>query len=305
MVSCLRSQGRRRIPWIAGDYKQGTEYHGSPPFQLRVSRTYILKEPLGNVICGHHVLRAALADQWGKIGTHRFGYENSEDMVSWNVFRSLQEARLLAPTIYGVTGVGEAEEPELFFWTAQVEQNDWQPWARLFELRSQLEGDLSSSRGCQPTEPDVVLHFPGRLWIFIEAKFGSENPGFRDERHRNAWLSRNYCSSALDREAIMGPNPQDVPEQILRNVAFANAICERDERAVVLSLTRQGDSRAPGIKQRVGRFLASDCRVAFKQATWEAIYRTLPIDHNPVACRLRRYLANKTISLKPAFELLR
>ena len=52
--------------------------------------------------------------EWQKAETGRLGYENSEDAVSWNVFRSLQEAGQLGdnPTVGGLEPAQDLDRSE-------------------------------------------------------------------------------------------------------------------------------------------------------------------------------------------------
>jgi hypothetical protein len=80
------------LPWAVGGYTKGTRSHGEPSLTFRVSPTYILDDPLENFVAGRELVASALGGDWQKAEAFRLGYENSEDAVSWNVFRSLQEA---------------------------------------------------------------------------------------------------------------------------------------------------------------------------------------------------------------------
>jgi len=79
----------RPHPWAHGDYTKGTEPHGDPPVSFRVSPTYVLQDHLENFIVGRELVDTLT----GKAETWRLGNENSEDALSFNVFRSLQGGR--------------------------------------------------------------------------------------------------------------------------------------------------------------------------------------------------------------------
>ncbi len=299
MASCLISEHGRLIPWLNGNYENGTEYHGDPPIQLRTSPTYIYQNPLDNVLqaSDRALIQEIRSKKMKKYDVTRLGNENSEDMLSWNVFRSLQQVHNLKLALKAITGLIIDQEPDLFFWTVRIKDNVAKRWDRLFELRQELEYALSPQ-----TEPDIVLHVPGEFWVFIEAKFRSENPGFKDDNHRDDWLKRNYPWSIIDREAVREAKHKQVPQQILRNIAFAHAMCEGQEKAMVVGLGQEMDPRSADIEERVAPFLAPHCPVTFKRATWEAIFRVLPAENaNPVLRRLRGYMVNKTLNLMPAF----
>jgi len=59
---------------------------------------------------------------WGtrsKSESHRLGSENSEDALSWNVFRSLEEAGLLAAVAKLMTGEDHPQKSNLYLWRVQ------------------------------------------------------------------------------------------------------------------------------------------------------------------------------------------
>ena len=101
-----------RIRWATGGYARGTEYHGDPPVSFRVSPTYVLKHHLDNFITG----RELIAQLTRKAETWRLGNENSEDALSFNVFRSLQEAGALRQAARVLTGIECEDEPDLIVW---------------------------------------------------------------------------------------------------------------------------------------------------------------------------------------------
>jgi hypothetical protein len=72
--------------------RRGTDWHGSPSLRFHASPTFVLEKPLNNFNVGRTLVKEAPTGLWGKAETHRLGRENSEDAVTWNVFRAFQEA---------------------------------------------------------------------------------------------------------------------------------------------------------------------------------------------------------------------
>jgi hypothetical protein len=110
----VEGRSHRDLPWRNGDYTQGTIPCGEPPISFRVSPTFIYEHPLDNFIAGHQLIETA--SSWGKAETHRLGYENSEDALTWNVFRSLQEAERLGIGAAALASVESRAEPTLYLW---------------------------------------------------------------------------------------------------------------------------------------------------------------------------------------------
>jgi hypothetical protein len=167
----------------------------------------------------------------------------------------------------------------------------------LAEVRAQVEPNHR-----QQTEPDVVIRFPDVGWVFIEAKFGSGITTAGSDEKVTEWIDR-YCPhppDLFDSEVLGEVRYTEFPEQILRNLVFAELICPQDEQPVVVLLTREQES-GPG-KALVSRCLRKTARVHFLDASWEQIYRLLP-EETPELAPLRDYLEGKSYRLARAFVL--
>jgi hypothetical protein len=285
------------LRWQDGNHARGTMPHGSPALVFRVKPTYILSDRLANFIVGHDLIEAALDGHWGKAETHRLGHENSEDALTFNVFRSLQEAGHLSRVAELVTGVTVAGEPELFLWGRRINPDgSTQRWRELQTLRDRVEPEHR-----QQTEPDVCLHLRGWGWIFIEAKFDFGIKTAANAKKLKAWcdLYPSHAPSLFDRERLATAVPRKFPEQLLRNMVFADLI-RGGENAHVVALGRERD-RTP-IAAWVAACLADGCAVSTSVVSWEQVYRALLPTGTEVA-RLRDYLEAKSHSLRPAFNL--
>ncbi len=148
----IKGHDSHRLPWRSGDYRKGSEFHGDPPVSFRVSPTYVLEQPQDNFI----VARELLGQLGGKAETWRLGNENSEDALSFNVFRSLQEAGALGEVARLLVGADVTTEPELIVWGRRLDPASTHP---VPELQAAL-AELETWPG-QKTEPDVILRVPG------------------------------------------------------------------------------------------------------------------------------------------------
>ena len=286
------------LRWEARDYRKGTVIHGDPPLRFRSSPTYIYSNPLDNILAGEDLIAEAIARAWGKAETGRLGHENSEDALSWNVFRSLQEARSLRLAGAVLASIESQEEPRLFFWGREIFADGTEQWLDLKRLRDELELGLK-----QQTEPDVVLQFPSWGWVFIEAKLSSPTATYACKEARVAEWIKRYCPSAsdvFDRDALARVEGRAFPEQILRNLVFAHRLARRGERAAVVALSRERDCAKT-------EALARDCLrenapISFHTASWERLYHALPREDQRLDA-LRRYLEAKSVGLLRAFDL--
>lgn len=67
----------------------------------------------------------------------------------------------------------------------------------------------------------------------------------------------------------------------------------------MVALVREQD-KTP-VDAWVQRCLSQDCPVQFLRLTWEGLCQSLPADQEGVEL-IHRYMANKTVSLRPAFN---
>jgi hypothetical protein len=280
-----REVSRPGSPHEAVTRRNGTASHGDPPARFYASPTFVLDDPLDNLIVGQGLVGKLTAE--GKAES-RLGHERSEDAVSWNVFRSLQEAGLLGVAVNLLIGVQPASEPELYMWSVQVEAGPDRltPWSRLEEVRDELEPGYR-----QQTEPDVCLYIGGWGWVLIEAKLGSKTTLCKDEAHLARWkkhyLQEGRGAAVLNLEEVQKARRSDLPEQLLRNVLFADRLRGSDEHAVVVALTR---------------LVTDSTTVPLYHRTWEHIYNELCLREGSLES-LRSYYERKSLNLQKAFAL--
>lgn len=278
------------LRWAVGGYIKGTRPHGDPPLTFRVSPTYILENPLDNFIVGRELVTRLS----GKAETFRLGYENSEDAVSWNVFRSLQETSRLRLAASTLAGVALDDDPELIVWGHRLDHDAAAPAAEVQQALDALEPTHT-----QQTEPDVVLRLPGWGWILIEAKLSSPTSTYAGKAGRlSRWIEcyADPLPDLFDAAELAAADPAHFPEQLLRNVAVAEMVRAPDEHAVVVALVRH--RHAESVAGWAGGYLAPGAPVKTASATWEQLYAALPADD-----ALRRYLQAKSVGLRPAFDV--
>lgn len=284
------------IAWKDGSYRNGTDLHRDLPIRFRVSPTYILDDPLDNFVVGRELVAGALGGDWKKAETFRLGHENSEDAVSWNVFRALQEADRLPLAVEALTGIRTDAEIELMLWGRRIGLHDTAPTTELGHALNALEPTHS-----QQTEPDVVLRLADWGWIFIEAKLASTTTTYAAKPSKlKSWVTTYADASPglFSAAALESATADTFPEQLLRNVAVANAALGSGEQAVVVALVRE--QYAAAVDDWAQDFLLPDSPVSTGSATWEQLYAALPPDDHRLAS-LRNYLMHKSVGLRPAF----
>ena len=146
-------------------------------------------------------------------------------------------------------------------------------WDRLARVRQDLEPAATI-----PTEPDVILHSPGRAVVLIEAKFASANSTLRGKEERFESVEDflvhypppERMADPLDRSWIEQQPPGEVLEQLCRNVVFAAWLADNGERPFVINLVRADDER--DVEAQFRRHLSAKSPVAFRRLTWKAVY---------------------------------
>jgi hypothetical protein len=242
-----------------------------------------------------------------KYESHRLGLERSEDALSWNVFRSLQQAGCLAALARSITGDNLTIEPFLYLWGICVSNDDFEAWDLLIAARNRFEPNLPVERPL--TEPDIAMHLPGRYLILIEAKFTSANTFYK------AGARSNSSSLTLDELRDFYRDPQlnilnlnvasraaRVHQQLWRNTIFAEWMAKEDHprtRAFHVNLVREGKDQESALE--FGALVNAEYRDRFQQISWEQIYKQFQ-DRRDLT-RMRQYLETKTAGLKPAFKI--
>lgn len=281
--------------------------HGIRCHNSYAGSTYSYADPKRNVIASPVQFGTRVIHHPFKYESHRLGLEKSEDTLTWNVFRSLQEAGQLSSLVESVTGEKSPIEPYLYLWGICLTDDEFEAWPLLIAARERFERQLPVERPY--TEPDIALHLPGRYLILIEAKFTSPNtyyqPGPRKDAHSLTFdeLLGRYTDPALrilDLErARRAPR---VYQQLWRNTIFAEWMAVSDHprtKAYHFNLVRDGKEVESEPEFR--RLISPRFQDRFHRITWEQIYGlTAGCDRLET---MRRYLVNKTAGLQPAFRL--
>lgn len=286
---------------------QACPEHGIYCHRSTAGGTYSYADAGRNIIAGAQQFRQRIVRHPFKFESHRMGQERSEDAVSWNVFRSLQEAGRLADFVRLAIGESHPHEPQLFLWGICLTDDTFDAWPLLIEARKQFESNLPVDR--PKTEPDIAIHLPGKYLVLIEAKFTSPNTCYeRGPRKDKSSLTLDELltiyhdtgSEILNHEAAHAANR--VYYQLWRNTVFAEWMARFDHpktRAYHLNLVRSGCEEA--IAAEFADLIRPSYEDRFRQITWEQIHAWS--SGEPGLTTMCRYLATKTAGLTRAFNL--
>ena len=100
--------------------------------------------------------------------TQRIARDNSEDALTWNVFRYLEKQKLLEGYLSSLTGT-PVDDCEVIYWSHCQSQATRGCWNPLQQVREEFE--LNPSKG---SEPDLIIKTKNTLFL-IEAKLNASN----------------------------------------------------------------------------------------------------------------------------------
>lgn len=269
--------------------------------------TYSYTAARRNVIASPRLFEERIVGHPYKFESHRLGNENSEDALSWNVFRSLQEAGRLGALAEALIGQRSPVEPRLYMWGIELTDDSFLPWELLDVARERFESSLPVQR--PKTEPDIALHLPGRYLILIEAKFTSANPSYergpRRDGHSLTFDELLGIYNATGQKILNLLAAQASPRvhyQLWRNMVFAEHMAGDDHpatKAYHVNLVREDNDLVSA--HEFARLMNRGYEERFRQVTWEWIHR---VTQGEGRLRLlHRYLETKTTGLRKAFQL--
>ncbi len=272
---------------------------GTPTYSYRDERRNVIASPelFDDKIMGHPF----------KFDSKFLGHEKSEDTLSWNVFRSLHEANLLAGVANQLIGEDFAEEPDLYLWGIRASDDRFEPWDLLIQARAYFEDDLPVDRPL--TEPDIALHLPGQYLVLIEAKFTSQNTFYTSgPQTKKGELTFDqlldiyqFPEMRLLHDPEVARQKERVHYQLWRNTVFADWMARHDSpqtKPYHVNLVREGfeEHSEPEFQQLVRKEHAKQ----FRRATWEEIYRWLKLEN--LHPHLEKYFEQKSASLEKCFH---
>jgi hypothetical protein len=292
-----------KTPYYIGDICPA---HG---IRCHSSGTYSYVDARRNIIVAPDLFASRILENADKYDTKHMGNEKSEDALTWNVFRTLQECSVLHVVAQLITGQEVSAEPYLYLWGLSISDETFKPWDLLLAARERFESNLPVER--PKTEPDIALYLPGHYLILIEAKFTSPNPFYTDGPRRDTKsLTKNelldiYQDAALQILDVQNARQAErVYYQLWRNMIFAEwmALAEGcGTSAYHANLTRAGneDESCEHFRGLINLEFAG----RFVHLSWEEIY--LRSTDSPELSRLRGYIEAKTAGLLQSFSFPR
>jgi hypothetical protein len=240
----------------------------------------------------------------------RLGRDNSEDAVTWNLFRYLDSrGQLLLPFLTNLSAPTNLplQTAQTIFWAHdRITGKTWD-WL----MRARTEFELRPSHG---SEPDLII-FTDRVLFFIEAKVNASNNTVpRNHKCRDKYVNGSDCwwNTAFNKDADYDQIAVNQKKyELMRFWLLGTWIAKElnlDFR--LISLLRDKDTAGKDIESTFKAFLPEARKNDFKRVTWESIYQYIANfapDH-PDKNTILKYLQNKTIGyqsgkLRKAFNI--
>jgi hypothetical protein len=234
----------------------------------------------------------------------RIARDNSEDAVTWNVFRFLERNNLVEMTLSSIIGV-TPKSSEVIYWS--YSQKDNSSWSELNKAREEFGEEIKRS-----SEPDIIIKTDNSM-LFIEAKLTAGNETIPSDTSNSKkyetggdnWFSKvfksDYKTVAIDEKKY----------ELLRFWLLGTWIAKQrnlDFYLVNLVLSE----REKDIETIFKRHIYENQGMRFIRITWEDIYQQIlnselsEIDKDTMT----KYFRNKTIGydgngrLQRAFSIL-
>lgn len=234
----------------------------------------------------------------------RMAHDNSEDAVTWNVFRFLEKEKLMANCFSDLIG-RMAQEPEIVYWSySQRERKIWTP---LKTAREEFE-----TKPEEGSEPDIIVATDRTLFI-VEAKLTATNntkpkmnSSIVQKKYTtggNNWFSEVF-SSNFETLAFSKRKYEPLRLWLLGSWVAQNLGLDFCLVNLVPSTKEKNieESFKPLIREKRGRF--------FRRMAWEDFYQYIQKTKNADTQRkmMLNYFENKTIgydrqgNLRKAFQ---
>jgi hypothetical protein len=233
------------------------------------SATFSYGDPKQNIIVDREIFGKRIIGHPDKFESGRLGSEKSEDALSWNVFRSFQQAGCLGKLAAEVFGLPTDVEPQLFLWGINLKDESFTFWDLLTKTRTRFESNLPVDRPL--TEPDIMLHVPGQYMALIEAKFTSPNGMYYVGRREKPdsltaeELLAIYSDESLELLDVGKATRQPrIHYQLWRNTVFAEWMAQQghdSSKAYHLNLVRAGHDKK--VRKNFTDLCRKDSRIAF------------------------------------------
>lgn len=212
----------------------------------------------------------------------RLARDNSEDAVTWNVFRFLERTNSLAQEMSAMTGLA-VQNPTISYWSYSSAAGG----TNTMLLRARDEFGERADRG---SEPDVIIEGDGII-VWIEAKLGSANetvPSTPSDTKKyltggDSWFTEAFVDD-FNAIAVTAKRYELMRLWLLGTWAAARA----GKAFALVNLVRKA-----AVEENFRRHVRDVRNATFVVANWEQVYDSLRGSPSPDAEKVRIYTREK------------
>ncbi len=200
---------------------------------------------------------------------NRMSSENSEDALTWNVFRYLEKNKLLSSLLEEIS-IKKYKIIDIIYWSYSEKENKLWP----FLENARVEFGETKDRG---SEPDIIIQTDKILFI-IEAKFFSSNrtSGYKKTLNKRINNSKKYVSGDKKLfETLFSSNYKSIVNdqkyELMRFWLLGEWIAKKlnlEFQLINLVL----ENKELKIESDFGKHLVSNSNRTFSRFTWESIF---------------------------------
>lgn len=226
----------------------------------------------------------------GKVGFPKIASANSEDALSWNLFRALEKAGLL----HALTSHFDfADSFRVLYWYRPFDRQE--PEAEIQQTLDKIE-PWGKSRARQQTETDITLR-GNRYLLMIESKLGQPGRGVE------AWNRRTRGPIPRDYEPWVRPllvDPDSWEEtlqrfyQLLRHLMLGCELARKwslDPHLIAIVNALNRNRNGSSHEEEFARFRkAINILERVHLLTWQSLCREIAATDDAALQRLRNYL---------------
>jgi hypothetical protein len=241
----------------------------------------------------------SLLDRISKVKREsRMARENSEDALTWNVFRFLDRQNLLSEFLRRLSNK-PIKKTELILWSYSPEENSG--WSFLNKARDEF-GE-PKNRG---SEPDIII-VTDKVLYFIEAKLTATNktkPSNPTQRKKYESGGNGLFQKIFNTDFETVAN-NDERYELMRFWILGNWIANKkgldfEFYGIVLQ------SKEPDLKEEFGKHIIRTPQSEFSRLTWEEIFNFIvQSKETPDKQKMINYFQNKTIGNNSSNDLMK
>lgn len=219
----------------------------------------------------------------------RVARDNSEDAVTWNVFRFLERNNLVGMTLGSIIGI-TIKSSEVIYWSYSQRENC--SWSELNKAREEFGEELG--RG---SEPDIIIKTDNAL-LFIEAKLTAGNETVPSDKSNSKkyetggdnWFPKVFKSDYKTVGIV------DKKYEFLRFWLLGTWMAKQQDLDFYL-VNLVLSEREKDIEAIFKGHIYENQRMKFIRITWEDIYQQILHSVLPGVDKdtMLRYFRNKTI----------